>query len=317
MDTIKVIKSSLTSTFLMAIACFSGQAMGQGFSLVNGFKGDFAPHDWNLISDVRGIPLVDTSYAPDSVKIYSYRQWAKSISGFAYSKRHQAGTVSFSYSTSGATSVCPASYRIGVAPGVILPAKGPQVSFYVSEDSAFAFALNGQNKPGNYGCQTANPSWKPSYTTSFMVKNFQFTPVPGFAGYFAPKFWTKYERVGGLINTSKVPDTIALTGILTDSIGGAKASFLYQGNHPAGTVKFNYSFLGQYTTSCWASYQVDTTKTQLPAADPGTPATMSIPVTANQTFGFVLNGPSVDNNGCQVNPNQRLDFTITQFVFTP
>jgi hypothetical protein len=97
----------------------------------------------------------------------------------------------------------------------------------------------------------------------------------------------------------------------------SKASFVFSGSHPAGTVNFNYSFLGNYAPNCWAQYLIGGDSTTLDAADPLTPATTSFPVAAYEPFGFILAGPPTHNNGCQVSPNQTVKFKISGFNLTP
>lgn len=87
---------------------------------------------------------------------------------------------------------------------------------------------------------------------------------------------------------------------------------LYQQNHSAGTVSFNYTS-NNTSTICPATYSVNGTQIKLTTQT----GNVSFKVAANASFGFALNGENLPNDFACKSPGQLVSYTISNFVFTP
>lgn len=154
---------------------FPGNGAAQNFttapctpSPVAGFTGKFAPAMWQTGSNAP-INLINTSSAPNSITLNNYSEWDVSGADIIYPRAPVGGTVSFSYSIPNGTELCPASYKKGDE-WVLLPKGSSTVTFPVAEGESFGFALNGENKPNDFGCQAGGAS------ISVTISDFVFSP---------------------------------------------------------------------------------------------------------------------------------------------
>lgn len=158
---------------------------------------------------------------------------------------------------------------------------------------------------------------KPPQTTlqgedmSFTTAPCSIPPTLGFTGSFAPNLWTQGQNPqANLINLSNVPQSITLTNYSAWYSSGVV--MLYQQNHAAGTVSFNYTS-NNTSTICPATYSVNGTQIKLTTQT----GNVSFKVAANASFGFALNGENLPNDFACKSPGQLVSYTISNFVFTP
>jgi len=133
-----------------------------------GFQGDFLPTKWQMGSNPQK-NLIITSNAPQSITLQNYKPWAVSGSAMTFLKAPWDGQVEFSYTLTGVTSSCPATYKNDEI-STILNKGGPPIKFNVSKGKSFGFALNGQATPQSFGC-ISNGS-----QITFSITSFTFTP---------------------------------------------------------------------------------------------------------------------------------------------
>lgn len=143
----------------------------QTASADSGFADRFAPANWQIVSSPAGSKLVDTSAAPDTIKLGNDSNEQVSGATLTFVSAPENGVVTFSYALAGTTQECRASYFAGSAV-VILPERRTQATFNVVKGQSFGFALNGQNSPDNSGCKGGGAS------ISMVVSKFVFTPSP-------------------------------------------------------------------------------------------------------------------------------------------
>jgi|GEM_PF-5477828 len=214
-----------------ALALCAASAFGQGFT------GQFAPSQWTTGSNSPGVNLV----AIDSMSatLSNYAPWAVSGAAMTFPGTSTAGTVTFTYVTSGVTNACPAAYFVGGTPTLLNP-QGTTVSFSVPANTPFGFALNGQSLPNNFGCSSDGSQ------ISFTVAGLSFMPASGAAG--TVNFTFKANRFKASINVNPVPGKYqyqggkktysgyAITGgTLTDSNGLVLAFIPHRGGSTAGS----------------------------------------------------------------------------------